>query len=85
MNTQSLNNSKSRLHKLPYFIIRNDRDALIKILNEAHVPEGTTTKDLKHIVGQIAGMHTVTFDEDELTPEGPGILNLCILLLIAKA
>lgn len=31
------------------------RDALLRILNESHVPEGTATKDLEHIVGQITG------------------------------
>lgn len=48
------------------------RDALLKILNEAHVPEGTATKDLAHMVGQIAETKTITFNEDELTPNGTG-------------
>lgn len=48
------------------------RDALLKILNESHVPEGTATKDLERIVGQITGMNTISFNEDELTPEGTG-------------
>lgn len=46
------------------------RDALLKMLNESHVPEGTTMKDLEYIVGQIAGMNTITYSEDELIPEG---------------
>lgn len=29
-------------------------------------------KDFEHIVGQITGMNTITFNEHELTPEGTG-------------
>lgn len=48
------------------------RDALLKILNESHVPEGIATNDLKNIVGQIADTNTITFNEDELLPKGTG-------------
>lgn len=46
------------------------RDALLKILNESHVPEGTATKDLEHTVGQIVGMNIIAFNEDETHPGG---------------
>lgn len=42
------------------------RDALLNILNECHVREGIAKKDLEHIVGQIAGTSTITFNEDKL-------------------
>lgn len=45
------------------------RDALLKILNESQVPEGTAAEDLEYVVGQIARTNTITFNEDELTPQ----------------
>lgn len=53
-------------------IIETHRDALLKILNESPILEGIATKDLKQIMGQIIGTNIITFDEDELTPEGIG-------------
>lgn len=42
---------------------------MLKILNETHVPEGTATKKLEQVVGQIVRTTTITFNEDELAPE----------------
>lgn len=47
-------------------------DVLLKILTEYHVSKGIATKDLKHIVGEIAGTNTITFNKDDLTPNGTG-------------
>lgn len=43
---------------------------MLKILNESHVSKGAATKDLENIVGQITRTKTITFKEDEFTPEG---------------
>lgn len=50
------------------------RDALFNILKESHA-QGTATKDLERIVGQIIMMNKITFNKDELTPEGLATLS----------
>lgn len=60
------------------------RDVLLKILNESQVLEGIATKDLQQIVGKIVRTNTITFNKDELAPQGTGILSPCILFLSAR-
>ena len=48
------------------------RDALVKILNEAHVAQDITVNQLDGIVGNIVASNYITFTDDELTPEGKG-------------
>lgn len=59
-------------------------DTLVEILNEFDVPEGTVTKDLHHIVGQIVRMNTITFNEDELTPERTGHIKFLHIAVESK-
>lgn len=44
--------------------------ALLKSLNEFHVPESIIMKDLENIIRQISANNTITFLEEELTLEG---------------
>lgn len=60
------------------------RDALLRILNESCVPEGIAIKDLEQIAGQKLRINTITFNVDELTPEGTGISSRYTLPSNAK-
>ncbi|XP_070005129.1 uncharacterized protein [Nicotiana sylvestris] len=46
------------------------RSALIKILNEAYVPNNITNGEMTNMVGQVLESHKITFHEDELPLEG---------------
>ncbi|XP_070017354.1 uncharacterized protein [Nicotiana sylvestris] len=46
------------------------RNALIKVLNEAHVPNNITSGEIANMVGQVLESHKITFHEYELPPEG---------------
>ncbi|XP_070032492.1 uncharacterized protein [Nicotiana tomentosiformis] len=46
------------------------RNALIKVLNEAYVPNNITSGEMANMVGQVLETHNITFHEDELPPEG---------------
>nr|XP_016504958.1 PREDICTED: uncharacterized protein LOC107822888 [Nicotiana tabacum] len=46
------------------------RKVLIKILNEAHVPDKITVNHLEKIAGKIFEANRITFSDDELSTEG---------------
>ncbi|XP_070041501.1 uncharacterized protein [Nicotiana tomentosiformis] len=46
------------------------RNALMKVLNEACVPNNITSGEMANMVGQVLESHKITFHEDELPPEG---------------
>ncbi|XP_075076597.1 uncharacterized protein LOC142163231 [Nicotiana tabacum] len=46
------------------------RQALMKILNEAHVPEKITVNHLEKIVNKIFESNRITFSDDDLPPKG---------------
>ncbi|XP_070055819.1 uncharacterized protein [Nicotiana tomentosiformis] len=46
------------------------RNALIKVLNEAYLPNNITNGEMANMVGQVLESHKITFHEDELPPEG---------------
>ncbi|XP_070046147.1 uncharacterized protein [Nicotiana tomentosiformis] len=46
------------------------RNALMKLLNEAYVPNNITSGEMANMVEQILESHKITFHEDELPPEG---------------
>lgn len=45
-------------------------NALLKVLNKPHVLEAIAMKDLEHIIKHIVETNTISFNEDELSPEG---------------
>ncbi|XP_070005246.1 uncharacterized protein [Nicotiana sylvestris] len=45
------------------------RNALMKVLNEAYVPNNITNGEMANMVGQVLRIHKITFHEDELPPE----------------
>ena len=48
------------------------RKAVMKILNEAHVPNEVTVSQLEKIAGRIFEVNRITFSDDELPVEGTG-------------
>ncbi|XP_070047263.1 uncharacterized protein [Nicotiana tomentosiformis] len=46
------------------------RNALMKVLNEACVPNDITSGEMVNMTGQVLESHKITFHEDELPPEG---------------
>ncbi|XP_070052385.1 uncharacterized protein [Nicotiana tomentosiformis] len=46
------------------------RNALMKVLNEAYVPNNITSGEMAKMVGKVLESHKITFHEDELPPEG---------------
>ncbi|XP_070021571.1 uncharacterized protein [Nicotiana sylvestris] len=48
------------------------KNALLKVLNEAYVPSNITSGEVANMVGQVLESHKITFNEDELLPEGLG-------------
>ncbi|XP_070007633.1 uncharacterized protein [Nicotiana sylvestris] len=46
------------------------KNALIKVLNEAYVPNNITSGEMTNMVGQVLESHKITFHKDELPPEG---------------
>ena len=46
------------------------RKAVMKILNEAHVPSKVTVSQLEKIAGRIFEVNRITFSNDELPKEG---------------
>ncbi|XP_070036893.1 uncharacterized protein [Nicotiana tomentosiformis] len=46
------------------------RNALMKVLNEAYVPNNITSGEMANMVGQVLESHKITFHEDELPLEG---------------
>ena len=48
------------------------RKAVMKILNEAHVPSKVTVSQLEKIAGRIFEVNRITFSDDELPKEGTG-------------
>lgn len=54
------------LHSEPH------RDALLKVLNEAHVPPNVTTENFENLVAQIQTTNFVSFTDEEIDSEGTG-------------
>ncbi|XP_070039479.1 uncharacterized protein [Nicotiana tomentosiformis] len=54
------------------------RNALMKVLNEAYVPNNITSGEMANMIGQVLESHKITFHEDELPPEGLGHNRHCI-------
>lgn len=48
------------------------RNALLKVLNESHVPNTTNPQELEQIVGQVLATNIITFTEDELIEDETG-------------
>lgn len=48
------------------------RSALLKILNETHMPTDISMEKFLHLVGKVVASNTITFTDDELPPEGTG-------------
>lgn len=48
------------------------RNAVLKVLNEAHVPNTISVDDVSNMIGMILNTHQITFSDDELTPDGTG-------------
>ncbi|XP_070011198.1 uncharacterized protein [Nicotiana sylvestris] len=46
------------------------RNALMKVLNEAYVPNNITSGEMANMVGQVLESHKITFHKDELPLEG---------------
>lgn len=46
------------------------RSALLKVLNEAHVPTDISVENLQHLVGQVLAANTITFSDEVFNPEG---------------
>ncbi|XP_070042903.1 uncharacterized protein [Nicotiana tomentosiformis] len=46
------------------------RNALMKVLNEAYVPNNITSGEMANMVGQVLESHMITFHKEELPPEG---------------
>ncbi|XP_070054643.1 uncharacterized protein [Nicotiana tomentosiformis] len=46
------------------------RNALMKVLNKAYVPNNITNGEMANMVGQVLESHKITFNEDEMPPEG---------------
>ncbi|XP_070020747.1 uncharacterized protein [Nicotiana sylvestris] len=46
------------------------KNALIKVLSEAYVPDNNTSGEMANMVGQVLESHKIIFHEDELPPEG---------------
>ncbi|XP_015075347.1 uncharacterized protein LOC107019339 [Solanum pennellii] len=59
------------------------RKAVMKILNEAHVPSKVTVSQLQKIAGRIFEVNRITFSDDELPKEGSGA-NICPLSTLQK-
>ncbi|XP_015072578.1 uncharacterized protein LOC107016701 [Solanum pennellii] len=59
------------------------RKAVMKILNEAHVPSKVTVSQLEKIAGRIFEVNRITFSDDELPKEGSGA-NICPLSTLQK-
>uniref|UniRef100_A0A2N9GDP3 G-patch domain-containing protein n=1 Tax=Fagus sylvatica TaxID=28930 RepID=A0A2N9GDP3_FAGSY len=59
------------------------RKALLKVLNEAYVPEDITGPSFENMVTSILVTNQLTFSDDELPPEGRA-LNVCPLSTLEK-
>ena len=46
------------------------RQALLKVLDEAYVPVGTSVENLAAMIGNVVGSHRISFSEEELPFEG---------------
>ncbi|XP_070024975.1 uncharacterized protein [Nicotiana sylvestris] len=51
---------------------KTHKNALLKVLSEAYVPNNITGGEMANMVGQVLESHKITFYEDELLPEGLG-------------
>ncbi|XP_070004737.1 uncharacterized protein [Nicotiana sylvestris] len=55
------------------FIVTNSeahKNALMKVLSEAYVPNNITSGEMANMVGQVLESHKIIFHEDEQPPEG---------------
>lgn len=49
-------------------ISETHRAALLKVLNEAHVPNDITTENFEHFRGSVMATNLITFSDDEIPP-----------------
>lgn len=48
------------------------RNALLRILNQAHGPHNMSVKNLHHIIGNVVATNFITFNDDEIQSDGRG-------------
>ena len=58
------------------------RKALLKVLDEAYVPTGTSGDNLATMVSHVIGSHQISFREEELPIEG--MMHNCALYITVK-
>ena len=70
---EQLRKTSSQISLLSLLIHSDEhRKAVMKILNEAHVPSKVTVSQLEKIAGRIFEVNRITFSDDELPKEGTG-------------
>nr|XP_025884578.1 uncharacterized protein LOC112940521 [Solanum lycopersicum] len=70
---EQLRKTPSQISLLSLLIHSDEhRKAVMKILNEAHVPRKVTVSQLEKIAGRIFEVNRITFSDDELPKEGTG-------------
>ena len=70
---EQLRKTPSQISLLSLLIHSDEhRKAVMKILNEEHVPSKVTVSQLEKIAGRIFEVNRITFSDDELPKEGTG-------------
>lgn len=54
---------------VPLIILKGTSGCTVNVLNESHVSQGITMKEVKQTLRQIARTNRINVSEDELTPE----------------
>ena len=68
---EQLRKTPSQISLLSLLIHSDEhRKAVMKILNEAHVPSKVTVSQLEKIAGRIFEVNCITFSDDELPKKG---------------
>ena len=66
------------------------RDAILKVLNEAHVPQDTPVERVETLVGAVLASNYIAFTDDEIPPDGTGhtralhITTKCKEMIVAR-
>ncbi|XP_057965409.1 uncharacterized protein LOC131155971 [Malania oleifera] len=48
------------------------REALLKVLNQAYIPQDISVDKFNHVIGSLAASNYITFTDEEIPPEGQG-------------
>ncbi|XP_057954124.1 uncharacterized protein LOC131148417 [Malania oleifera] len=48
------------------------RKALLKVLNQAYIPQDISVDKFNHVIGSLASSNYITFTDEEIPPEGQG-------------